>query len=69
MAEYFNANNKSWEHFLLQPWEITFKGDRRSKNHKSGRFHTAFDIESYPCNISFSEQYIINVGAAEVSGS
>ena len=64
LADYFNANTKSWEHFLVQPWEITFKGDRRSKNHKSGRFHTAFDIESYPCNISFSEQFLINVGAA-----
>ncbi len=64
LADYFNANTKSWEHFLVQPWEITFKGDRRSKNNKSGRFSTAFDIESYPCYISFSEQFLINAGAA-----
>ena len=63
LADYYDRN--SWQHFLLKPWEINIKATRgRSQRFTSRRMMTAVDVESHPCCVDFSEQFIISLGAA-----
>ena len=64
LANYFNSKTDTWEYFLTEPWEIILKTDRRMRKASRDRFTTSFDVESLPCKISFSEQFLISVGAA-----
>jgi len=65
LGDYFDSQTNFWEPFFVRPWEINFKAIRgSSKRYKSARKATSFDIESFPCAISFSEQFLIGIGAA-----
>ena len=65
LADYFDAASNRWETLLSDPWEITFNGSRSpQKRFDTNRMSTTFDIESNPCNVSFSEHFLVNVGAA-----
>ena len=47
------------------PWELTFNSSRAPQTKvQSSRLSTTFDIESNPCHVSFSEHFLVNVGAA-----
>lgn len=63
LADYFDSHTKLWEPFLLKPWEIDFKA-ARGKKEGTPRFTTTLDIESHPCQLSFSEQFIISLRGA-----
>ena len=66
LADYFDSHTKLWEPFLLKQWEIDFKASRIKKK-GSSRLTTTLDIESHPCQLSFSEQFIISLrGAASM---
>jgi hypothetical protein len=62
-ADYFNANASKWEKLLLKPWELDFKAVRGKKKNTS-HMTTTIDIESHPCYVSFSEQFIISLKSA-----
>ena len=65
LADYFDAASNRWETLLIDPWEITFNGSRSPQTRfDTDRMSTTFDIESNPCNVSFSEHFLVNVGAA-----
>ena len=63
LADYFDSHTNLWEPFLLKPWEIDFKA-RRGKKKGESRSTTTVDVESHPCQISFSEQMIISLRGA-----
>ena len=65
LADYFDAASNRWETLLTDPWEITLNGNRSPQTRfDTDRMSSTFDIESNPCNVSFSEHFLINVGAA-----
>lgn len=65
LADYFDAASCRWETLLTQPWELTFNASRGPQMRtNSKRMSTTFDIESNPCHVSFSEHFLVNVGAA-----
>ena len=67
MANYFDPTYNLWEPLLLKPWETTVTFQRSDKHRfqrKIERMSTDFDIESQRCLVSFSEQFLVSVGAA-----
>lgn len=65
LADYFDAATIQWRPLLLQPWEISAKAVRSNSNrYNSRRPSTTVDVESYPCTIAFSEQFLMSIAAA-----
>ena len=65
LADYFDASLNTWNRLLTRPWELTLKGIRSpNRRNKSKRLSTAFDFESFPCHISFSEQFLVSLASA-----
>lgn len=62
-SDYFNKMSSQWEKFLLNPWELDLKAVRGQKKN-TRRKATTIDVESHPCEISFSEQFIISLKGA-----
>lgn len=64
-ADYFDSSVQLWKVLLKKPWEVTLKSSREAGHRSSSqRMSTIFDIEAYPCLISFSEQFVVSLGAA-----
>ena len=65
LSDYFDAASNRWESLLTKPWELTFNASRAPQTRtQSRRMSTTFDIESSQCHVSFSEHFLVNVGAA-----
>jgi len=65
LADYFDAASNRWENLLTTPWELTFNASRAPQNRtESKRMSSTFDVESSQCHISFSEHFLVNVGAS-----
>ena len=65
VSNYFDTNSLLWESLLLKEWQINFNGMRApQKRFSSNRMSTSFDIDSHPCYLSFSEQFLVSIGAA-----
>jgi len=65
LADYFDTSCSIWNRLLVQPWETTLRGHRsQSKRFKSDRLSTTIDLESFPCCISFSEQFLVSLASA-----
>ncbi|KAL7555198.1 hypothetical protein ACHAWF_018915 [Thalassiosira exigua] len=65
LADYFDSASNRWERLLISPWELTFNCNRAPQPRaRSKRMSTTFDIESSQCHVSFSEHFLVNVGAA-----
>ena len=65
LADYFDAASNRWETLLTSPWELTFNASRAPQTRsQSKRMSTTFDVESSQCHVSFSEHFLVNVGAA-----
>jgi hypothetical protein len=65
LADYFDTSCNIWNTLLIQPWEITLKGLRApSRRFHSERLSTTIDLESFPCCISFSEQFLVSLASA-----
>jgi hypothetical protein len=64
-ADYFDTSNKLWKELLVDPWEISIKG-RRGANRGSSlhRMSTTLDTESFPCHLSFSEEFLMSLASA-----
>jgi len=66
LADFFDISTNLWANFLREPWEVTISSKRAQGNKfKSNRYTTLLDIESHPCFISFSEQFLVGIGAAK----
>jgi len=64
-ADYYDVSTNLWEAFLVKPLEITVNGKRdREKKFGSNRMISCLDVESHPCHVSFSEQFLVSIGAA-----
>ena len=64
-ADYFDSKVNLWKKLLTKSWELALRGARgASKRFQSDRLSTTFDIESFPCCLSFSEQFIVSIAAA-----
>ena len=65
LADYFDTSVNLWNRLLIKPWEITMKGSRApSRRFKSNRLSSTLDLESFPCCISFSEQFLVSLASA-----
>jgi hypothetical protein len=65
LADYFDASMSMWNKLLTQPWELTLKGIRSpSRRNTANRLSTAIDLESFPCCISLSEQFLVSLASA-----
>jgi hypothetical protein len=65
LADYFDSRANLWKKLLTKPWELALRGSRgASKRFQSDRLNTTFDIESFPCCLSFSEQFVVSIAAA-----
>ena len=65
LADYFDNSVNLWSRLLIKPWEITMKGIRApSRRFKSNRLSSSLDLESFPCVISFSEQFLVSLASA-----
>ena len=50
---------------MVKPLEITVNGKRdREKKFGSNQMISCLDVESHPCHVSFSEQFLVSIGAA-----
>jgi len=63
LADYFDSSVNLWYRHLVKPWEITMKGSRKASS-QSRRLESTFDLESFPCWISFSEQFLVSLASA-----
>jgi len=65
-ADYFDTSTNLWAKFLQEPWELTIRSKRtKESKFNSQRFSALLDIEAHPCYISFSEQFVVSIGAAK----
>ena len=65
LADYFDTSINLWSKLLMKPWEITIKGSRApSRRFNSPRLSSTFDLESFPCWISFSEHFLVSLASA-----
>jgi len=65
MADYFDSSVNLWKKLLTRSWELGLRGARgASKRFESDRLSTTFDLESFPCCLSFSEQFVVSIAAA-----
>ncbi|KAG7361574.1 vacuolar sorting-associated protein 13, N-terminal domain containing protein [Nitzschia inconspicua] len=65
LADYFDTSVNLWNRLLIKPWEITTKGSRgASRRFNSKRLSSTLDLESFPCCISFSEQFLVSLASA-----
>jgi hypothetical protein len=65
LADYFDSSSVRWKTLLLQPWELSLKGSRGpNRRVPSSRPNTVLDIESHPCHLSFSEQFLMSLASA-----
>ena len=65
LAEYFDMSTNIWEPLLLTPWEMSVKACRgHEPKFKSSRLMLMTDVEANSCSISFSEKFLVSLGAA-----
>ena len=65
LANYFDAHTNHWEPLIVKPWELTVNSLRGEQSKiQSKRYSTTLEIESHPCYVAFSEQFLVSVGAA-----
>eukprot|EP00978_Attheya_sp_CCMP212_P039350 scaffold203794_cov54-Attheya_sp.AAC.2 len=64
-ADFLDTSAGSWKKLLDKPWELTLNGSReKNQSDVSDRLSTVFDMESQPCHISFTENFLVSLGAA-----
>jgi vacuolar protein sorting-associated protein 13A/C len=65
LADYFDSSVNLWSKLLTMPWEITLKVTRSpSRRFRSDRLSSAIDVESCPCHISFSQEFLVSLASA-----
>ena len=64
-SDYFDESCRSWKRLLLKPWEITLRTQRGMNSRLSARVPTTTcDIESFSCQIGFTEQFLMSLASA-----
>ena len=65
-ADFFDPTVTLWKKLLEKPWAINLNSTRgKSMRFIANRFSTTFDFDAFPCCLSFSEQFLVNVNAAK----
>jgi hypothetical protein len=65
VADYYDSSLNLWNELLTEPWEITLKTVRSpNRRSRSKRLNTTIDLESFPCVVSFSEQFLVSLAGA-----
>jgi hypothetical protein len=65
IADYFDASTSAWKVLLADPWEVLVKSNRGvNLRFQSNRPSTTIDVESLPCHVSFSEQFLMSLASA-----
>ena len=65
VSDYFDSSKNAWKVLLVKPWELSAKGNRgTSRRFESDRPSTTIDIDSFPCHLSFSEQFLMSLASA-----
>lgn len=65
LADYFDSSVNLWSKLLVMPWEITLKVIRSpSRRFNSPRLSSTIDLESFPCHISFSQEFLVSLASA-----
>jgi len=63
---YFDFSSNDWNRLLKHPFEMTMQAKRfQDEQSKNCRMSTQIGIEARECEISFSEQFLINLGFTE----
>lgn len=64
-ADYFDSSISIWQPLLSKPWEMTLKTSRGvSKRYRTNRLSTTIDLESFPCYVAFSDQFLASLNGA-----
>jgi len=67
-ADYFDSASNMWEALLLRPWEWTVQAKRKKGaklSNKTRPMSTSVELDSEPCLLRFSEQFIVSIGATD----
>jgi hypothetical protein len=65
LADFYDEAKNKWRPLLLEPWELSTKSARAESNRfQSPRPSTTIDIESFPCCLTFSEQFLLSIASA-----
>lgn len=67
-ADYFDSASNMWEALLLRPWEWTMHAKRKKGAKLASKkrpMSTSMELESEPCLLRFSEQFIVSIGATQ----
>jgi hypothetical protein len=61
VVDYFDHAKVAWKDFL----ELTFRGSRGpNRKMPSSRPSTSLEVESFPCYVSFSEEFLMSLASA-----
>jgi hypothetical protein len=65
-SDYFDESSRLWKQLLLKPWEITLRTQRGMNSRLSAKVpSTTCDIESFACQMAFTEQFLMSLAAAK----
>jgi vacuolar protein sorting-associated protein 13A/C len=65
LADYFDSSINLWSSLLVKPWEVSLKVSRSSsRRFKSPRLTSAIDLESFPCHVSLSPEFLVSLASA-----
>lgn len=65
LSDFFDSSSIEWRAFLQKPWELSMTGKRSTEERfGSERPSSTFDVESFPCSLSISELFLMNLASA-----
>ncbi|CAJ1900990.1 unnamed protein product [Cylindrotheca closterium] len=65
LADYFDSSINLWSSLLIKPWEVSLKLSRAStRRFKSPRLSSTIDLESFPCHLSLSPEFLVSLASA-----
>ncbi|CAJ1900951.1 unnamed protein product [Cylindrotheca closterium] len=66
LADYFDSSINLWSSLLIEPWEVSLKASRAStRRFKSPRLSSTIDLESFPCHLSLSPEFLVSLASAQ----
>ncbi|KAL3944379.1 MAG: hypothetical protein SGBAC_001543 [Bacillariaceae sp.] len=65
VADYFDSSINLWSNLLIKPWEVNIKVSRSSNSRfESPRLSSTIDVESFPCHVSLSPEFLMSLSSA-----
>ncbi|VEU43387.1 unnamed protein product [Pseudo-nitzschia multistriata] len=63
VADYFDSSVNLWNMLLIEPWKIDIIAERKHSENYKPRAISTFYLESFPCHVSFSEQFLLSLAS------